>query len=311
MTKDTMIGVDLAKHVFQARGFNVRGGAVSQEADPATVSAVHVNRNRAWWRWRPTVALIYWASEMARLGHEAKLVAPRYVTPFIKRPKNGAADAEAIVEAAQRPGMRFVETKTEAQKARAILFRTREQLVRQRTDLINALRAHLYEYGYIVAQGIGHLGRLEEILNESNSELPELVRDHGRVLLEQIAGKTEALRAWTDGSRTWPHIAGMRAACRPFWRRADYGPGNRSLRAAARIVPLRPRLRRLARPRSKAAFLRWQTAPRASVQGRAARHSSAPNHRRDVAPELARPQIDPRRFVAGSPGSAKTAYARG
>jgi transposase len=129
-----------------------------------------------------------------RLGHEAKLIAPRYVPPFVKRHKNDAADAEAIVEAAQRPGMRFVEAKTEAQQARAILFRTREQLVRQRTDLINALRAHLYEYGYIVAQGVGHLGRFEEILAEPNSELPGLVKELGQLMLDQIARKTEAIR---------------------------------------------------------------------------------------------------------------------
>jgi len=195
VTKDTMIGVDLAKHVFQVHGASMFGEVrfrkkltrqrfqqFMAEQEPCVVAMEACGSAH------------YWAREMARLGHEVKLVAPRYVTPFIKRHKNDAADAEAIVEAAQRPGMRFIEAKTEAQQARAILFRTREQLVRQRTDLINALRAHLYEYGYIVAQGIGHLGRLEEILNEPNSELPELVRELGRVLLEQIAGKTEAVQ---------------------------------------------------------------------------------------------------------------------
>ena len=68
---------------------------------------------------------------MTRLGHEVRLIAPRYVKPFLKRHKNDAVDAEAIVEAAQRPGMRVVEVKTEDQQARAILFRTREQLVRR------------------------------------------------------------------------------------------------------------------------------------------------------------------------------------
>jgi transposase len=68
----------------------------------------------------------YWAREMARLGHEPRLLAPHYVKPFIKRQKNDAADAEAIVEAAQRPTMRFVEPKTEEQQSRAIVFRSRE-----------------------------------------------------------------------------------------------------------------------------------------------------------------------------------------
>jgi transposase len=181
MTKDTMIGVDLAKHVFQLHGASMSGQALFRKK----LTRQRFQHFMA--EQEPCVVVMeacgsahHWAREMARLGHEVKLVAPRYVTPF--------------VEAAQRPGMRFVETKTEAQQARAILFRTREQQVRQRTDLINALRAHLYENGYIVAQGIGHLGRLEEILNEPNSELPELVRELGRVLLEQIAGKTEVVQ---------------------------------------------------------------------------------------------------------------------
>ena len=110
----------------------------------------------------PAVAIVmqacgsahYWAREMNRLGHEVKLIAPQYVKPFVKRQKNDAADAEAIVIAAQRPEMRFVEPKTAEQQSRAVLFRARERLVHQRTELVNALRACLYEYGQIVPQGI-------------------------------------------------------------------------------------------------------------------------------------------------------------
>src|SRR5690606_21027193 len=117
----------------------------------------------------------YWAREMVKLGHEVMLIAPQYVRPFVKRQKNDAADAEAIVIAAQRPEMRFVEPKSEEQQARAVLFRARQRLVHQRTDLVNALRAVLYEYGHIVPQGIGHLKRIEAILEGANSDLPELV----------------------------------------------------------------------------------------------------------------------------------------
>src|SRR3546814_595711 len=94
----------------------------------------------------------YWAREMIRLGHEVKLIAPQYVRPFVKRQKNDAADAEANVIAAQRPEMRFVELKSEEQQSRAVLFRSRERLVHQRTELVNALRACLYEYGHIPPQ---------------------------------------------------------------------------------------------------------------------------------------------------------------
>lgn len=114
---------------------------------------------------------------MIKSGHEVKLIAPQYVKPFVKRQKNVAADAEAIVIAAQRPEMRFVEPKTEDQQARAVLFRGRERLVRQRTELVNALRAALCEYGHTAPQGIRHLKRIVEIIEEPASDLPGLVRE--------------------------------------------------------------------------------------------------------------------------------------
>ena len=217
---DTMIGVDLAKNVFQVHGA-LMSGQVQFRKKLTRLQFQRFMAGR-----EPCVVVMeacggshYWAREMARLGHEVKLIAPRYVKPFLKRHKNDAVDAEAIVEAAQRPGMRFVEVKTEDQQARAILFRTREQLVRQRTDLVNALRAHLYEYGYIVPQGIGHQGRLKEILDEPKSELPELVREVGRTILEQIAGKNDAilsmdrkmrhLAAQSDNARRLQTIPGV------------------------------------------------------------------------------------------------------
>ena len=86
-----------------------------------------------------------------------RLVPPIYVKPFVRRQKNDAADAEAIVEAASRPTMRFVALKTEEQQARSMIFRTRDLLVRQRTQLVNALRGHLAEHGIVAAQGLAEL----------------------------------------------------------------------------------------------------------------------------------------------------------
>lgn len=137
----------------------------------------------------------YWARQMARLGHEPRLIAPAYVKPFVKRQKNDVADAEAIVEAAQRPTMRFVEPKTKEQQSRAIVFRTREQFVNQRTELVNALRAHLYEFGYVAPQGIGHLPRLAEIVEDESADLPDLVRDICSALLDQIDQLSSRLAA--------------------------------------------------------------------------------------------------------------------
>ena len=116
-----------------------------------------------------------------------RLVPPIYVKPFVKRQKNDAADAEAICEAAQRPTMRFVAVKGEEQQARAMLFHTRDLLVHQRTQTINALRGHLAEFGVVAPQGVAHVGRLALALEDPGSGLPEPVRELGGVLLGQIA----------------------------------------------------------------------------------------------------------------------------
>jgi transposase len=161
----------------------------------------------------------YWAREMVRLGHEVKLIAAQYVKPFVKRQKNDAADAEAIVVAAQRPEMRFVEPKSAEQQSRAILFRARERLVHQRTELVNALRACLYEYGHAVPQGVHHIKRIAEILDAPDSDLPDLMREECAELLEQIAEQTarintrtakiKALAAQTDTARRLQTIPGV------------------------------------------------------------------------------------------------------
>ena len=137
------------------------------------------------------------AREMIRLGHEVKLIPPRYVKPFVKRQKNDAADAEAIVIAAQRPEMRFTAPKSEEQQARAVLFRSRERLVHQRTELVKALRSHLYEFGYTIPQGIGHLNRVKAILDDPGCDLLDLVGEECHDLLDQISEMTVRIGAKT------------------------------------------------------------------------------------------------------------------
>lgn len=131
------------------------------------------------------------------MGHDVRLIAPRYVKPFVKRQKNDATDAEAIVVAAQRPDTRFVPPKTEDQQARAALFRARERLAHQRTELTNELRTMIYEYGHVVRQWSVHAKRIAEIIDAPGSDLPELVREEGRDLIEQIAEKTAHIDAKT------------------------------------------------------------------------------------------------------------------
>jgi transposase len=198
-----MIGVDLAKNVFVLHGASLMG----QLQFRRRLSRQGFSRFMAQ---QPPALIVmeacgsahYWAREMIRFGHEVKLIAPHYVKPFLKRQKNDATDAEAIVEAASRPTMRFVEPKSADQQSLAILFRARERLVHQRTELVNALRACLYEYGHVVPQGIRQIKRIEEILDASNSDLPDLLREECRDLLEQIAEKTVRINARTDKIKT-------------------------------------------------------------------------------------------------------------
>ncbi len=116
------------------------------------------------------------------------------MTLLVKRHKNDEADAEAICEAASRPTMRFVAVKTEEQQARGMLFRTRDLLVRQRTQTINALRGHLAEFGVIAPQGPAHVARLASAVANPGSGLPEAVRELGGVLLAQIASLKTKIR---------------------------------------------------------------------------------------------------------------------
>lgn len=196
--KDTMIGVDLAKRVFQIHGASTTGQVKFRKK-------LTREQFRRFMSEQPTCIVLfeacgsasYWAREMETLGHEAKLIAPQYVRPFIKRQKNDAADAEAIVIAARQPEMRFVVPKTAEQQARAVMFRSRERLVHQRTELVNALRAVLYEYGHVFPTGLIHLKRIEAVLDDPACDLPALIIAEGHDLMAQIAEKTERIDAKT------------------------------------------------------------------------------------------------------------------
>ncbi|THK33339.1 IS110 family transposase [Ensifer sp. MPMI2T] len=194
--KDTMIGVDLAKSVFVLHGASMRGQVkFRKKLSRSQFLTFMADQSPAIVVMESCGSANYWARQMMELGHTVRLIAPQYVRPFVKRQKNDAADAEAIVIAAQRPEMRFVEPKSELQQAKAVLFRARERLVHQRTELVNALRAVLYEYGHTIPQGIAHLKRIEALLDESNSDLPGLVREECRDLLAQICEKTARIEA--------------------------------------------------------------------------------------------------------------------
>jgi transposase len=129
----------------------------------------------------------HWGRELERIGHTVRLIPPAYVKPFVKRQKNDEADAEAICEAAQRPTMRFVPVKSREQQASAVTFRTRDLLVRQRTQTINAIRGHLAEYGWVAPKGVGHVERLIDRLRDPEADLPEAARLGLEMLVEALA----------------------------------------------------------------------------------------------------------------------------
>ncbi len=222
MTKDTMIGVDLAKAVFQLHATSMTG----QLRFCKKLSRQSFLKFMA--EHPPAVVVMeacgsahYWAREMTSLGHEVKLIAPQYVKPFVKRQKNDAADAEAIVIAAQRPEMRFVEPKSAEQQGRAMLFRARARLVQQRTELVNMLRAFLYELGYVVPQGINNMPRIAALITEPNSDLPEIARIECRDLLEQIEAMTVRI---ATSDRRIKDLAGQADLARRLQTMPGVGP---------------------------------------------------------------------------------------
>jgi transposase len=130
----------------------------------------------------------HWAREIAALGHDVRLMPPRYVKPYVKRGKNDAADAEAVCEAVTRPTMRFVEIKTPEQQSVLMLHRTRQLFVRQRTTLINALRAHLAEFGIVAGVGRNGLERLLKVIEDNDDDrVPPVARACLMALRDQLA----------------------------------------------------------------------------------------------------------------------------
>lgn len=135
----------------------------------------------------------FWGRAIRELGHEVRLIPPIYVKPFVKRQKNDAADAEAIAEAAVRPNMRFVEVKSPSQQAGAMVFRTRDLLVRQRTQLINALRGHLAEHGVVAPQGVTNVRILEAAIEDAQTSIDLLIVETARLYLAQVASLSEQI----------------------------------------------------------------------------------------------------------------------
>jgi transposase len=184
------IGFDLAKNVFQIHGV---------DADEKVVVRKQLRRSQviAFFAALPPCLIgmeacasaHYWARELRKLGHEVRLMPAKYVKAYVKRNKNDAADAEAICEAVRRPTMRFVPIKSAEQQGQLMQHRTRDLLIRQRTQLINALRAHLAELGIVAAQGNEGVKQLLAIIADDRDErLPLDARASVIVLATHLEG---------------------------------------------------------------------------------------------------------------------------
>lgn len=200
----TTIGLDIAKSVFQAHGSDASGGVVfRKKLGRGRLLAFFASQPRCVVALEACAGAHHWGRELAALGHTVRLIPPAYVKPFVKRQKNDEADAEAICEAAQRPTMRFVPVKTEAQQASGVVFRARDLLVRQRTQISNAIRGHLAEYGHVAPKGVcyveGLIDRIDSLPEAARPALGALVQAM-RALEEQmiILDSEIALRAKED-----------------------------------------------------------------------------------------------------------------
>jgi transposase len=221
MQSITTIGLDIAKSIFQVHGIDAAGQVVMRrqlkrryilkffEKLPPCLVGIEA-----------CASSHHWSRELQALGHTVRLMPPAYVKPYVKRHKNDATDAEAICEAVTRPNMRFVATKTPEQQSCLTLHRTRHLFIRQQTAVINAIRAHLAEFGIVAPVGRHGVEQLLGIAADVNDKrLPEVARAcvaalgaQLRMLKAQILEFDRMINAWhrsNEASRRLDDIPGV------------------------------------------------------------------------------------------------------
>jgi len=253
MHQITTIGIDLAKSVFQVHGVDTEGAiVVKRKLRRAQVLTFFAGLEPCLVGMEACAGAHFWARELAALGHEVRIMPPSYVKPYVKRGKTDAADAEAICEAVTRPTMRFVPVKSAERQAALLEHKTRDFLVRQRTQLVNTIRAHLSEFGIVVAKGIHNVDRLLE----ASSELPDAARPAIDLLAEQLRETQEKIDAVT---------ARIEAAQKsdPLARRLATIPGLGAITASA-IAATTPEVDNFRTARDYAAWLGLTPQPHSS-----------------------------------------------
>lgn len=201
----TILGLDLAKRIFQLHWVDRETGEICRrQLKREQVAEFFSNREPGVIAMEACGSAHYWARKFVGMGHEVRLIAAQFVRPFIKTNKTDAADAQGIWEAVQRPGMKFVSLKSEAQQAVLMLHRMREQLVKMRTMQVNQLRGLLYEFGADLPQGRQRgMARVPSELAQLEQTLPAMVIEALREQVARIAafdtdiaGIEEKLLAW-------------------------------------------------------------------------------------------------------------------
>jgi transposase len=174
----TTIGLDIAKSVFQVHGIDAQGQVVfRRQLKRRYVLAFFQRLPACLVGIEACASSHHWSRELQALGHTVRLMPPAYVKPYVKRQKNDAADAEALCEAVTRANMRFVATKTPEQQSCLMLHRTRHLFIRQQTAVINAIRAHLAEFGVVAPVGRNGVEELLKVVADARDErVPEIAR---------------------------------------------------------------------------------------------------------------------------------------
>ena len=193
----TTIGLDLAKRVFQVHAVNAEGTIVLRKTlRRGQMLPFFTRLPRCLIGIEACGTSHYWARELIRLGHDVRLMPPTYVKPYVKRGKTDASDAQAICEAVTRPTMRFVAVKSAEQQAALSLHRTRDLLVRQRTQLVNMIRGLLAEFGIVMPDGVERALGLASVPNQRGSAAPGIDPRHwssGRHGAGRVGGRPVAV----------------------------------------------------------------------------------------------------------------------
>jgi transposase len=201
----TTIGLDIAKSLFQVHGIDAEGRVViRRQLKRRYVLAFFEKLEPCLIGIEACASAHHWSRQLQGLGHTVRLMPPSYVKPYVKRQKNDATDAEAICEAVTRPNMRFVPTKSAEQQSGLVLHRTRHLLMRQQTSVINAIRAHLAEFGIVAPVGRNGVEDLLRIVADPSDErLPELAHacvaalgSQLRMIKVQILNFDRMITAW-------------------------------------------------------------------------------------------------------------------